>query len=321
MNIIGNIASDLFGVLDSRFEEKYKEDLSGIHQNEDHLQILLKKQTSVLETALNVVKKDEVEIARQHHFLNELVQNISKTEDDAEYIQQFLMTALQMTDECNRLSLLLSQLLESVSNLDLKHINLNIISNSELKDQIELIHKNIDKSLMVPSKNLYSVMQMKPFLTKKNIIFKITLPLLLVNKFQIFQTFPIPFNFKNEYVIVHNISPYIITSYDFKRYELMGERAFEQCQSFDENTRICHDLNRLKSDRVSGCEWDTLTYQNNSASCEFSTTKIDEQFIKFDDNKYIYTVVKPKIVTTTSRHNTYKVGRGGIPESKGRLHS
>lgn len=216
LNIVGNIASDLFGVLDSRFDEKYKEDISSIHENEEHLQILLKKQTSVLETALNVVKKDEVEIARQHSFLNELVHNISKTSDDSEYLQQFFMTALQMSDECNRLSLLLSQLLESVSNLDSKHINLNIISNAELKDQVELIHKNVEKSLMVPDRNLYSIMKMKPYLTRKNIIFKITIPLLLVNKFQIFQTFPIPFKHKNEYVIANNISPYIITSFDFK---------------------------------------------------------------------------------------------------------
>lgn len=311
LNIVGNIASDLFGVLDSRFEEKYKDDMSSINQNEEHLQILLKKQTSVLETALNVVKKNEVEIARQHHFLNEVVRNISKTNDDSEYIQQFFMAALQMSDECNRLSLLVSQLLESVSNLDLKHINLNIISHTELKNQIELIHNNVEKSLMVPDKNLYSVMQMKPYLTKKNIIFKITIPLLLVNKFQIFQTFPTPFRFKNDYVIVNNISPYIITSLDFKRYELLGERALEQCQSFDENTRICHGLNRLKSDRVGGCEWDTLTYQNNSASCEFTTTKIDEQFVKFDDNKYIYTVVKPRVVTITCNQGILPIKLGG----------
>lgn len=311
LNIVGNIASDLFGVLDSRFEQMYKEDISGIHTNEEHIQILLKKQSSVLETALNVVKKDEAEIARQHHFLNELVHNMSKTENDAEYLQQFLMTALQMSDECNRLSLLLSQLLESVSNLDSKHINLNIISNAEIKDQVELIHKNTDKSLMVPDKNMYSIMQMKPYLTRKNIIFRITIPLLLVNKFQIFRTFATPFKFKNNYVIVNNISPYIITSIDFKRYELLSERAFERCQSFDESTKICHGLNQLKSDRVSGCEWDTLTYKNMSTSCEFVATQIDEQFIEFDDNKYIYAVEKPKIVTATCNQRITPIRLGG----------
>lgn len=151
--------------------QNYKDDISNIHSNEEHLQLLLQKQASVIETSLNVVKIDEVEIARQHSFLNELVHNMIEIEDDAEYFKQFFLAALQMSDECNRLELLLSQLLESVSNLDVKHINLNIISNAELKNQIDIIHKNVEKSLMVPSKNVYGVMQMKPFLTKKNIIF------------------------------------------------------------------------------------------------------------------------------------------------------
>lgn len=311
LNIVGNIASDLFGVLDSRFEEKYKDDLSGIHANEEHLMVLLKKQASVVETALNVVKKDEDEIARQHSFLNELVHNIGKSQNETDYFQQFFMTALQMTDECNRLGLLISQLLESVSNLDLKHINLNIISNLEVKGQIELIQKNIEKSLMVPDKNLYSVMKMKPYLTKKNIIFKITLPLLSVNKFQIFSAIPVPFKFGKNYIAAINISPYILTSIDFKRYELLGHREFSQCQEFDENIVICHGPNHLKSDRVDSCEWNTLVNAQISDVCEFHQEKISEKFIEFDTNKYIYICPTPVTATAMCGRNIFRISLGG----------
>lgn len=91
--------------------------------------VLLKNQTSVVETTLNVVKKDEDEISRQHNFLNELVQNISTAQNETEYFQQFFLATLQMSDKCNRLALLVSQLLQSVANFDAKHIHLNIISN------------------------------------------------------------------------------------------------------------------------------------------------------------------------------------------------
>lgn len=229
--------------------------------------------------------------------MNELVNNITQTEDNNEYLQQLFLTALQMTDEFNRLSLLLVQLLESVSNLDSTHLNLNIIPNTELKNQVELIQKYVVKSLMVPDKNLYSIMKMKPYLSRKNIIFKITIPLLLIKKFQIFKTFATPFKYNNKYLIVNNISPYILTSMDFKRYELLNEQMLEQCQNVDENTKICHGPNRFKNDRMSTCEWDTLTYQNISSSCEFLPTKIVEQYLEFGDNKYIYAVSTPTTAT------------------------
>lgn len=60
LNIVGNIASDLFGVLDSRFQEKYRDDMSQIQLNEDHLITLFKNQTSVTETTLGIVKKNFV---------------------------------------------------------------------------------------------------------------------------------------------------------------------------------------------------------------------------------------------------------------------
>lgn len=288
----------MFGVLDSRFAQKYKDDISGIQSNEEHLQLLLRKQTSIIEITLNVVKKDEVEISRQHNFLNEMIHNMSQSQNDSEYFQQLFLTALQMSDECSRLSLLLSQLLESVSNLDAKHINLYIISNQELKSQ-------------VPNKNMYSVIQMKPFLTKRNIIFKITIPLLSINKYQIFKTFPVPFKNRNEYVIANNISPYILTSIDFKQYELLDEQKFEKCQDFGESTRICHGPNELKSDRVNGCEWNTLTYQSISDSCEFSSIKIVENFIEFNENKYIYVFSKPKVATVACGHKILPINLGG----------
>lgn len=92
---------------------------------------------------------------------------------------------------------------------------------------------------------------------------------------------------------------------------MLGEQAFGQCKAIDENARICYDLNSLKSDRVNGCVWDTLTYQNNSVSCEFSITKLDEEFVKFENNRYIYAVAGPRVVTATCDQSIIPIKLGG----------
>lgn len=50
LNIIGDIAGDLFGILGSQFEEQYKYDISKLSQNENHLLKLLENHTSIMES-------------------------------------------------------------------------------------------------------------------------------------------------------------------------------------------------------------------------------------------------------------------------------
>lgn len=55
LDIVGNIASDLFGVLDQRFAREYTEDINTIKNNEEHLiTLLIKNQTSITETTINM---------------------------------------------------------------------------------------------------------------------------------------------------------------------------------------------------------------------------------------------------------------------------
>lgn len=56
LDIVGNLASDLFGVLGSRFKNEYETNIMGLMSNDEHLASLLRNQTNVVEKTMNLLK-------------------------------------------------------------------------------------------------------------------------------------------------------------------------------------------------------------------------------------------------------------------------
>lgn len=247
LDIVGNIASDLFGVLDSRFETMYQNDLSNIHVNEEYLHKLYKKQTSVIETTLNIVKKEEADIHRQHSFLNELARNMSQISGHDEQFQFFLIAAMQLSNEISRISKLEALLLDSVTNYNEQRISLNLIPIEQLKKQIDIMQRHIEKGLLIPEENIYNVMRMRPLLSKDNVLFEIRIPLVKITKFKLFKNFPTPFETGSVYVMVQNILPYIISDDEFRHYQMVDERMIDECVPYNREIIICHGPYQLST--------------------------------------------------------------------------
>lgn len=58
LNIVGNIANQLFGVLDNKFAEKYEEDIAMGTENQQYMLELMKNQTSITEATDNILKNN-----------------------------------------------------------------------------------------------------------------------------------------------------------------------------------------------------------------------------------------------------------------------
>lgn len=64
LDIMENVLGDLFGVLDSRFLKQYAEVMSGSQNNNEHLLKLLQNHTSVVEATVDILKKNDFEMAK-----------------------------------------------------------------------------------------------------------------------------------------------------------------------------------------------------------------------------------------------------------------
>lgn len=81
LNIVGNVAADLFGVLDSRAGEQYAQDLSQIRRNEDHLMQLMRNHTTIVESTFNILKHNDEEKEKQAEYLNTIVTKVKENRD------------------------------------------------------------------------------------------------------------------------------------------------------------------------------------------------------------------------------------------------
>ena len=86
-NIIGNIAHSLFGVLDTDYAEEMSKTINQAKGEQDHIISLLKNQTSIIDSTINVIKRDEI---NTHQKIREILKMIDKHNNDiAEESAQF----------------------------------------------------------------------------------------------------------------------------------------------------------------------------------------------------------------------------------------
>lgn len=104
LNIIGNVANSLFGVLDSEYANQMSETITAIQNNEQLLLASFKNQTSVIDSTINIVKRDQMTAAKIFsNFVNKLTEITNRIRSDERekhndnLFQKFISLALQIT--------------------------------------------------------------------------------------------------------------------------------------------------------------------------------------------------------------------------------
>lgn len=100
LEFVGKISHVLFGTLDSEFEEMYDDDMSQILRNQEHLDLLLKNHTSVIDSSINIAIKHESELLS----LNTRINDITR------FIKMYRMNSVGVAQHFNLASLSLNQL-------------------------------------------------------------------------------------------------------------------------------------------------------------------------------------------------------------------
>lgn len=203
---VGMLAGELFGVLDSRFAEKYRIDIETVEENEHHALELIKNQTSIIDSTLNLMKKSEMDIQKQFDRLSVYCNNISllisQKKEEIETInrkQLFSEMAIQTMLALERLEKLQDTFIDVITDTQQGHTNPLLIPPEQLREQISYIKAHVSNELSligeIHGENLFEVyasMKISTRLVANMLIFDIQLPLVNTNEFQIFRTHAIP---------------------------------------------------------------------------------------------------------------------------------
>lgn len=79
INGIGVIANEVFGVLDHRFAEQYKEDIEKAKEDKEHIGRLIRNQTSIFDATANLMKKSQQETVAQFEVFGREIDKIRET--------------------------------------------------------------------------------------------------------------------------------------------------------------------------------------------------------------------------------------------------
>ncbi|KAI5631380.1 baculovirus F protein domain-containing protein [Phthorimaea operculella] len=279
INGIGYVANSLFGVLDEHFAEKYERDIHLIRLNQKHLSSLWKNQTSVVEAELNVLKRTEILIDKQHKFMNKKINSLEGALNEVKtgvqnisLINDFLTTAMITSNIIQSLKNVQETLLDTVTNIYNGKFNFHILSPDQLRYELGVISEQLPKDLSLPVKKtdslseLYNLLQVRARVTSKFIIFEITIPLIGEDMYEILKIIPVPKIAENEKeIVVVPISSYVAVSLKKDAFVEITKEDLKSCVHRDPGTTLCHIKRPIKiiKDEQSFCEFFQFTNRLN----------------------------------------------------------
>nr|XP_041632609.1 uncharacterized protein LOC121502842 [Drosophila kikkawai] len=273
LDIVGNVANSLFGVLDSKYAEDMSKVINDVKSNEDVLMMLLKNQTSILDSTINVVRKS-------NSATNDRIRNIEQQIDaltrergkyQGNYLQQaFMILTAQLTLLANGMQRMQNEITNVLTDIRHRTISPMLVSPQQLRDQLDQIREHIppDQQLPVSSNDviqLYRIMHAEGTTTTDHVIFKITLPLVSTAQQEVFSVIPIP-AWKAGSWHEFKLKTRIITV-NAHRDQFMGLTTdeFDQCLQLPKDEHIC--VNHQATFSVDNrCEFQLF---NNKTETEF----------------------------------------------------
>ncbi|CAG9113625.1 unnamed protein product [Plutella xylostella] len=253
INGVGYVANSLFGVLDQRFADKYQEDIQTMQNNQNYLLQLIKNQTSIVELENTILKKSEKNIQKQFSIIDDYMkqtdENIAKIETQLEevmasnYFNSASLAAFLLMNSLRRVQELL---FDSVTSIYKGHMNAELLSPTELINQLHKISGRLPKSLSLPLENinddikdLYQLLYVKARITNNYFLFEIHIPLITDEDFILHRIIPIPIRTENGTGMVQLSSNYIAVDLKRNKFISLSSEDMQKCTQLKQGTYTC----------------------------------------------------------------------------------
>lgn len=242
LNVLGNIANSLTGVLDHSYAEKMEKVLANIKQNEDRTMALMKNHTTVIENTVNVMKENNIAIVKKFDQLNFELKLMRSMQDDTLRRTYFNSMTNYLTLAIMKYREIQLQLHITLTQFKGGKLNAILIDPQEIQNHL----MNIQNSLMkykLPSTSfaeLESVAQVAVTHGTSCLLFHIELPLVNNEDFNLYRMIPVP-TFKNgKFVFINPVVDYLAVNAQSDLYYLMSTSEFQECTNFV-NLIMCYE--------------------------------------------------------------------------------
>ncbi|XP_028159547.1 uncharacterized protein LOC114352225 isoform X2 [Ostrinia furnacalis] len=253
INAIGSIASDLFGVLDERFAEQYKRDISLLQNNQKHMIQLWKNQTSIVEAENNLLKRTEDIINQQHKTLNQHINSLEKAINQLKgategnmILNNFAIGAIIASNMLASLKNLQNNLLDTITDTHQNRFNLHLMTPEQLMEELSTVSSQLPKDVTLPIENvhsdlrkIYNLLKIRARMLEDYLIFEIRIPLISRDSYELLKVIPIPKIQDEKSISIVPVSEYVSINMKKDTYIPMSESDVNACLlQFD--MHFCH---------------------------------------------------------------------------------
>lgn len=226
LDIVGTIVNELFGILDQRFAKQYDESIENIKGNE---------------TTHNVIKRDEIQMEKQIKIIDDQLSILTRNANNF----SLELTSKMQTEAITTLTihtLILSNSYQRMQDaqmditLDTQHGKFNtlIIKPTQLRQQLKAIEGHIPPNLAIPANNeldIYALMKTRVRAINNKLIFRVSIPLIQRETFQIFKPIPVPTSKGKEFIYIEPTMEYLLVNLPRTIFCPLNTRELDQCET------------------------------------------------------------------------------------------
>lgn len=305
--IIGSIANGLFGILDEECAKNYDQQIAKAKNNEEHLLQLIRNQTTITDSTVNIVKKSEKTVEKQFSLmanqLSDLVKHVNNAENMANqgHLTQILsMIAIHSLLIFENYQNTQDALLKVVIDTYHGKMNPQLLNPHQLEEQLKTICANIPHTYTIPGgckqlqlRQVYSEITTNTRVNENNIISEIIIPLVNSEKFQLFKLTALPIRHDNKWLYIEPSTEYLIINLHRDQYYPMKEMEMNNCkQTRDVYTCIQHHPIYSRQSPICRCEVQIINHERDlDSSCVLKATNTPMVWTKLHKlNQWIFTL-------------------------------
>lgn len=296
INGIGYLANTLFGVLDERFATQYELDIKRISLNENHLQALLRNQTSVIEGQYNVLRRNENIMNKQFGILDNHLRAVSLSLSEVETELHILSSSLSANIVISGLKRIQDNLINIITDISQGHINVHLLPPEQLLEQINIINSHLQGDLVLPVdkqsiRELYKLMKVRARVGAQYLIMEVKIPLVKRDSLQLDQLLSLP----NKYYYVLTNFPYMAFNLQKNLLIFLTETDIQTCTHYLIDSLLCV-VNRPIYELPITKSICNITI-NNKTMCSTKVSACEERWVKLHaNNRWLFSCCEKCLV-------------------------
>lgn len=244
IDVVGNIASSLFGVLDSKYAEKMTDTINSIKTNEAHLRGLLRNQTSFLDSTLNLMKQSENQTQANFEKINLKISKLMALANNAiDYRSQVILPlSVQLLAIADNLQKMHASMINLIADTYHGRISPVLLTPQQFSTEINTIKANLPPDIALPVSDiihLYGVVTAHAAISAQHLICTLLIPLTHQNKYDLFYITPVPQPINNSLVTVIPAAKMIALNAHRDEYFPVDDIKLLACSKLEQNTFLC----------------------------------------------------------------------------------